>query len=103
MAKSLVVDFDHTRTVSKHSRFVCVITPRPGIAKPCLWQDMYGCLLRTAVVNRDSDEKIIGGRLCVFDKHVEIPVVIEDPSVDEVVFRLGPVAFPVFVDKFLIG
>ena len=48
------------------------------------------CRLGTAVVNCDSDENVFGICLGVFDKHIEIAVVIKYASVEQFVFEFFP-------------
>jgi hypothetical protein len=38
----------------------------------------------------DADQDVLGPCLGVLDEHVEVPIVVEDPRVDELVFELLP-------------
>jgi hypothetical protein len=49
---------------------------------------MQGRRIRTAVMRRDQHQDVIGAGLCVLHDHVEIPILIEDPGVQQLVLHL---------------
>ena len=45
---------------------------------------------RTAIVHGDSDQHVFGIGLGVFDKHIEVAVVVEDARIQQLVLELFP-------------
>src|SRR5262249_51557312 len=77
--------------------------PRPQIAEPERRQEMYFGRLRAAVMNNDLDQDIFRRFLGILDEDVEVPVVVEDSRVEQLVFRLVPPALPACLDEIGIG
>ena len=65
-----------------------VVSPRPGIAEPERREQMDRGRFRTAVMNGDLDQNVFGIGLGVFDKHIEVAVVVEDAGVEKFVLHL---------------
>ncbi len=80
-------------------RLAIIVAPRPGVAKPQRRQDAQPGRVRPAIVDRDADQHVFRAFLRVFDEHVEIPVVVEDAGVDELVLELLPRPSPVGLDQ----
>ena len=57
----------------------------------------------SAIVRGDPDEYVLGIFLGVFDENVEVPVVVEDAGVQELVLKLGAAAAAVRVDQLAVG
>jgi len=52
---------------------------------------------RAAVVNADLHQDVFGRILGVFDKHIEITVLVEDTGIDQLVFEfmaIAPAIYP---------
>ena len=64
--------------------------PRPGISKPQRREQMEPGGLRPAVVDGDPDQDVVRTALGVLEKDVEVPVVVEDAGVDQLVLELLP-------------
>jgi hypothetical protein len=75
-----------------------IVLPRPGVAKPELWQDVNRRLLGAAVVRGDSHQNVRRGPLRIFDEDVEITVIVEDPRVEQLEFGIGLAAPRIFFD-----
>jgi hypothetical protein len=58
--------------------------------------------LGPAIGDADLDQDIGRRRFRIFDKHVKVPVVIEDAGVDQLVFRLVPAALPARFDQIVV-
>ena len=67
-----------------------VIARRPGVPEPQCGQQVQLRRLRAAVVRRDADQDVLGPGLGVLDEHVEVPVVVEDPRVEQFVLEVVP-------------
>ena len=65
-----------------------VAAPRPRVAEPEGGQDVERRRLRPAVRDRDLDQQVLGGRLGVLDEHVEVPILVEHPRVEELVLEV---------------
>ena len=63
---------------------------RPVVAEPERWKQMQIGRLRSAVGGSDFHQDVIRTGFGVFDKHVEIAVLIEDPRVQEFILHLLP-------------
>ena len=75
----------------------------PCIAKPEGWQHGELGRLIGAIVHRDLDQQIFGICLGVFNFDITVFILIEDPRIDQFIFRL--VSRPGFVggNKVVIG
>jgi hypothetical protein len=62
--------------------------PRPRVAKPQRGKEVDRRRFGTAVVHRDLDQDVLGGRFGVLHKHVEVAIVVEHAGVEELVFQL---------------
>ena len=60
---------------------VMFLVPRPGVAKPKMRQDVDGRGFRPAIVNGDAHQNVIWRGLGVFDKDVEVTVVVKNARV----------------------
>ena len=73
-----------------------ILTPRPQITEPDGWQEVQRGSFGSAIVHRNLDQQIFGRGLGVFHEHVEIPILIEHPGVQQLVLevvRPAPVVF----------
>jgi len=59
---------------------------------------MQGCSLRSTVPGGDAYKDVFVTAFRVFNKYVEVAVVIESSGVVQLEFRLAAAAPPVFVD-----
>jgi hypothetical protein len=55
------------------------------------------------VLRRDSNENIFRSGLRVFDKYVEVAVLVEDAGIYELVLRLTPGALPIGLNQIAVG
>ena len=62
--------------------------PRPGVAEPQRGQHVQGRRVRSAVRHGDPHAQVGRAGLGVVDGHRPVPVVVEDPGVDQLVLRL---------------
>ncbi len=75
----------------------------PSVPEPEVREDVQRGFLRAAVEGRDPDQQVIRRRLGILDKDVEVPVVVEDPRVEQFVFHLLAGAAAVRLDQIAIG
>ena len=87
----------------RHGRFGRVDLPGPRVAEPGGRQHVQGVGVRARVGHRDLHQQVIGVGLGVVHLDDPVPVLIEDPGVDQLVFGLVPVAPGVLIDQVLIG
>ena len=67
-------------------RFVRRSTPRPRVPEPELRQEVQLGCLRTAILDRDLDQDVVGRGLGVFDEYVPIAVAVEYARIDQLEF-----------------
>src|SRR5262249_35018619 len=84
-------------------RRAAALTPGPDVAVPDGRKDMERCALRTPVEDLDGNPDVVGTRLRIFDKHVEIAILGEDARVDQLEFRSETPAPPVFFHQVRVG
>src|SRR5260221_6265122 len=77
--------------------------PAPIITEPKSWQQVQLCGIRPAIDRADADQYIVWGCLGILDEHIEVAVLGEDPSVDQLVLWLVLAAPLVGVDEIIIG
>ena len=87
----------------RQRRFGDLVAPRPGVAEPQRGEQMQGRGVRAAVMRRDQHQDVIGAGLGVLHDHVEIPVVIKDPSVQQLVLHLLLAPAAVRGQEVLVG
>ena len=75
--------------------------PGPGVPEPQRRQYVQRGVIRPAVVHGDLEQNVLGRRLRVFGFDVEVPAVIEDAGVDQLVFGVRHAAGP--VDRHQVG
>ena len=75
----------------------------PCIAKPEGWQHGKLGRLIGAIVHRDLDQQIFGASLGVLHFNVAVVIRVEDPRIDQFVFRLQSRAAAVGCNKVVIG
>src|SRR5215831_11520169 len=68
--------------------FRLVIAPRPGVSEPQRRQYPETGGLRPAVVGGDPDTYIVRTALGVFDEYIEIPVVVKDSGIQQLVLEI---------------
>ncbi len=95
--------FDDARPHTGERGLPIVQTPRPGVAKPDRRQQMQPCRLRASIVRGDPDEQVIGFRLGVFHEHIEVPVVVENAGIEQLVLEVLARAPLVGLDEVSIG
>ncbi len=64
--------------------------PRPGVAKPERREQLEPGGFRPAVVDGDPDQDVVRTFFGVLEEDVEVPVVVEDAGVDQLVLELLP-------------
>ena len=84
-------------------RLLTLVSPRPGVAEPQGRKQLQAGRILAAVVDGHADQDVVRSRLGVLQEDVEIPVVVEDPRVDELVFELLPRPPPVRVEEVTVG
>ncbi len=84
-------------------RFGALVPPRPGVPEPERRQDVDSRRLRTAVVDRHANQDVVRSRLGVFEEDVEVPVILEDPRVEQLVLELFPRPPPVRLEEIPVG
>ena len=77
--------------------------PGPGVAKPDGRQDMKFRKIRPPVMGGNPDQDVLVRRFGIFEKHVEIPVVIKHTRVHQLIFPIVFAPLPVFFDQLGIG
>src|SRR6266700_2114402 len=82
--------------------FSIVSPPRPRIAEPKSRQEMERSRVRPAIYGGDFDQKIIDVRFGVFDKNIEIPILVEYAGVQKFKFGILPAAQAVFFDQSVV-
>src|SRR5437016_2748553 len=80
-----------------------IFSPRPGIAKPELWQDMERGGFRAAIERGDANQDVFHVRFGIFDKDIEIAVAGKNSRVEQFKFRLAAAAPRVFLNQLLVG
>ena len=101
-----VCRFDSDSVLLRHLSqrgFRLLRPPAPGIAKPQCRQHVQAGGLRASIAQADLDQDIGRRRFRVFDKHVEIPIIIEYAGIQQLVFRVVAAALPVRLDQATIG
>ena len=90
-----------TRSIASSIGAFGVETPRPGIAKPELRQDMQRGRIGTSIIGRDPAEYIVLAGLGVIDENIEITPRGEGTAegVDQLELAVRAAAKAVFLDK----
>ena len=73
--------------------------PRPGVPVPERRKQMELGRLGAAVRRGDPHEDVVGRRLRVLHRHVEVAVAVEDAGVEELVLRRPPAPPPILLDQ----
>ncbi len=94
---------DHRSASLTQDRLRVVISPRPGVPEPQRRQQVQPGGLGAAIVDRHPDEDVVRPGLGVFDEHVEVPVIVEDPRVDQFVLEFLPRAPLVRLHEVPVG
>ena len=81
----------------------CVRCPGPGIAEPDGGEQVEFGEIRSAVVSGNPDQDVFVCGFGIFDKHVEVPVVVKCSGVHQLIFPFVFAALPVFFDQLRIG
>ena len=79
------------------------VAPRPLIAEPQRRQDVQFRCLRTTIVDGDLNQDVFGRVLGVFDEHVEIPILVEDAGVEQLILELITAAALAGVNEACVG
>ena len=84
-------------------RLLSLVSPRPGVPEPQRREQVQPGRLLAAVVDRHLDQDVLRPLLGVLEEDVEVPVVLEDPRVEELVLELLLRAPPVRLDEVPVG
>jgi Na+-transporting methylmalonyl-CoA/oxaloacetate decarboxylase gamma subunit len=81
-----------------------VMAPGPGVAEPCVREDLEFRGLGAAIDGRDPAEDVLLAELGVLDGDVEVSARLEDPlqGVDQLEFGLGPAQAPAHPDQTVV-
>src|SRR5215510_1796249 len=71
-----------------HHRFRFVPVPRPCVSEPERWKQMESSSFGTSIVYSYANQNVVRSSLRIFEKHVEVSIVVEDPCVEQLVFEL---------------
>ncbi len=75
----------------------------PVIAKPERRQQMQLRWIRATVGGGDPYQQVFGTLLAVLDEHIEIPVAIEHPGIEQLVLHFRAAARGVRPDEIIVG
>ena len=98
-AERVVRRLDRIRAHPAQRRATTVHAPRPRVAEPQRRQHPEASGLGPAIVHRDPDEHVFGAALRVLHEHVEVPVFVERPRVQQLVLEVLARTRPVGLDK----
>jgi hypothetical protein len=79
------------------------VAPGPRVAEPECREEMQGGAIGTAVVCGHHHQDVVRRRLGVLDDDVEVPVIVEDASVQQLVFHVELAAPAVRGDEIPVG
>src|SRR5579871_5025198 len=93
---------NRARTKLAKDGLALVLSRGPRVSEPQRRENVKPRFLGTAIVHGDTNQDIFWRVFCVFDKYVEISVVIEDPRIKKFIFKFmtGPLA--VHLDEIVI-
>ena len=77
--------------------------PRPVVAEPQRRQEVQLGRVRSPVGRRDLHQDVVGAALGVLHEDIEVPVVVEDPRVEELVLHVVAVAPAVRLHQVGVG
>src|SRR5262245_39356142 len=98
------VDHPVSHTLDRlQDRLRAAIRPGPGITEPQGRQHVQQSGFKPAIVDADPDQHVFRGCLGILDDDVEIAVVVEDASVEELVLELVPRAPPIRRPEVSVG
>jgi hypothetical protein len=75
----------------------------PGVTKPKRRQYVQDRRLGTTVPGCHPYQEILRRLLCVFDEHVEVAILVEDPGIDELVLLLVTATSGVSANEIVVG
>src|SRR5258705_3757515 len=78
------------------------MTPRPVVSEPETREHMKAGRIGPSVANRDAHQNVIRSFLSVFEKDVEVAVVIEDTCIDKLVLEVMARTFAICLDKIYV-
>jgi hypothetical protein len=84
-------------------RLLSFVSPRPRVSEPQRREELQPGRLLAAVVDRHLDQDVVRPLLGVLEEDVEVPVVVEDPRVNELVLELLPCPPPVGLEEVPVG
>ena len=64
---------------------------------------MQHCGFGPTVVNRNPNQQVFGRGLGVFDKDIEVTILIKDPCIEQFVLEFISTALPVRFDQVFVG
>src|SRR5678816_2335946 len=78
------------------------MTPRPGVSEPERREHVKARVIGAAVADRYAHQNVIWTLFSVFDKDVEVAVVIEDARIEKLVFEVIARTSAICLDKIYI-
>ena len=76
--------------------------PGPLVAEPERWQDVHLGRFWATVVDGDLDQYVVGGSFGILHEHVEIPILIEHPRIDQFVLEFVPAPAAAGLDQVIV-
>src|SRR3984893_19274600 len=77
------------------SWFFATFRPRPSVSEPERRKDMKGGCVQPTIPDRDFDQNLLRRLLGVFDKDVEIQVLVKYTSVEQLVLQFVATPLPI--------
>ena len=82
--------------VKAQAWFAIIRTPRPRIAKPECWQDFQRGQFVAVIGHANANQNIFRRSFCIFNRHIEITVVVKNSRFEQPVFRFLARALVIF-------
>ena len=97
---------DAPRPVARERRLgviaLAVPTPAPGVAIPERRQQMQRRGVRPAIGHGDANADVVRRRLRILGKHVEVPALVEDAGISQLVLAIAVPALGILGDEILV-
>src|ERR1700732_869962 len=77
--------------------------PGPGISEPQMRKDMQNRVLGTAIECFDAYADVFGAGLGIFNKNIEVAVVVKDAGIEQLELWIFSAAATVFLDQVIVG
>ena len=103
-ARAEVFGFDSDHIVLHLVHFaICLCTiPCPTIAEPNSWQHVDRRVFGGSIGNRYLDKNVFDVRFRIFDKHVEIFILVEHSGIHQLKFAHQFTSIAIFVDQLFV-